>query len=87
MATHGGVDVLVNCAGIQHVAPVEDFDEERWDTIIALMLTAPFLLTKHAWPVMRARGGGRIVNVASIHRSSRHRPRARTWRPSTGWWA
>lgn len=65
--THDGVDVLVNCAGIQHVAPIADFDEDRWDTIIALMLTAPFLLTKYVWPSLQARGGGRIVNVASIH--------------------
>ena len=63
----GGVDILVNNAGIQHVAPIETFPEEKWRQIMDLMLTAPFLLTQAAWPHMREKGWGRIVNVASIH--------------------
>ncbi|TVP48052.1 MAG: 3-hydroxybutyrate dehydrogenase [Halomonas sp.] len=63
----GGVDILVNNAGIQHVASIETFPEEKWRQIIDLMLTAPFLLTQAAWPHMREKGWGRIINVASIH--------------------
>lgn len=64
---YGGVDILVNVAGIQNVAAVEDFPEDRWDFMISLMLTAPFLLTKYAWPSMKARGWGRVINLNSIH--------------------
>jgi 3-hydroxybutyrate dehydrogenase len=67
LEAHGGVDVLVNVAGIQKVARIEDFPEDAWDRIIALMLTAPFLLTRYAWPSMRDRGWGRVVNIDSIH--------------------
>ncbi len=63
----GRCDILVNNAGIQHVAPIEDFPEEKWDFIINLMLTAPFLLSKYFWPAMRKRGWGRIVNINSAH--------------------
>ncbi|MBS3667896.1 3-hydroxybutyrate dehydrogenase [Vreelandella boliviensis] len=63
----GGVDILVNNAGIQHVASIETFPKEKWRQIMDLMLTAPFLLTQAAWPHMREKGWGRIVNVASIH--------------------
>lgn len=63
----GGVDILVNNAGIQHVASIETFPEAKWRQIMDLMLTAPFLLTQAAWPHMRQKGWGRIVNVASIH--------------------
>jgi 3-hydroxybutyrate dehydrogenase len=61
------VDILVNNAGLQHVSPIEDFDPQRWDRILAVMLTAPFLLTKAALPGMYARGFGRAVNIASVH--------------------
>lgn len=67
IAHYGRVDILINNAGFQHVAPLEDFPEERWLTMISLLLTAPFLLTKYAWPDMKKRGWGRIVNIASIH--------------------
>lgn len=61
------VDVLVNVAGIQTVSPVEDFPEDKWDFMMSLMLTAPFLLTKYVWPSMKEQGFGRIINLNSIH--------------------
>ena len=61
------LDAVVANAGVQHVAPVEEFPEERWDTLIALMLTSPFLLAKYAWPALRAAGDGRFVVIASVH--------------------
>jgi len=64
---YGGVDILVNNAGFQHVSPLDEFPEDRWDEMIGVMLTAPFLLTRYAWPHMRERGWGRVVNMASIH--------------------
>jgi 3-hydroxybutyrate dehydrogenase len=64
---HGTVHVLVNNAGYQHVAPIEDFPEDQWEKMIALMLTAPFLLTRYCWPAMKKQKWGRVVNVASIH--------------------
>ncbi len=63
----GAIDVLVNNAGLQHVSPVEDFDPAKWDLLLAVMLTAPFLLVRGLLPGMYARGWGRIVNVASVH--------------------
>lgn len=63
----GGVDILVNNAGIQHVAPVEQFPLDTWDSIIALNLSAVFHGTRLALPGMRARGWGRIINIASVH--------------------
>lgn len=64
---HSKVDVLVNVAGIQTVSPIEDFPEDKWDFMIDLMLTAPFLLTKYVWPSMKAQNYGRIINLNSIH--------------------
>jgi 3-hydroxybutyrate dehydrogenase len=63
----GGIDVLVNNAGVQHVAPVDEFPTERWDAILAINLTAAFHTTRLALPEMKARGFGRIVNIASAH--------------------
>ena len=63
----GGVDILVNNVGIQHVATVEEFPVERWDAIIAINLSSVFHSTRLALPGMRAKGWGRIVNIASVH--------------------
>ncbi|MDZ7628906.1 MAG: 3-hydroxybutyrate dehydrogenase [Parvularculaceae bacterium] len=63
----GKVDIVVNNAGIQHVAPVEDFPEEKWDAIIAINLSATFHLTKAIFKGMKDRGFGRIINIASAH--------------------
>jgi len=64
---YGRVDILVNNAGFQHVSPIEEFPEEKWDQMLSVMLTAPFLLTRYAWPHMKKQGWGRVVNMASIH--------------------
>jgi len=63
----GAVDVLVNNAGIQHVAPVDEFPPEKWDAIIAINLSATFHATRLALPGMKARGWGRIINISSAH--------------------
>lgn len=63
----GGLDVLVNNAGFQHIDPLPDFPEDRWDEMISLMLTAPFLLVKYAWEHLGRSGHGRIVNIGSAH--------------------
>ena len=60
-------DILVNNAGIQTVSPIEDFDPARFRTMIDLMLTAPFLLTRAVLPGMYANGWGRVVNISSVH--------------------
>ena len=65
--TLGSVDVLVNNAGIQHVAPVEDFPIEKWDQIIAINLSSAFHATRAAVPGMKARKWGRIISTASAH--------------------
>lgn len=64
---HGTVHVLVNNAGYQHVAPIEEFPEDQWERMLSLMLTAPFLLTRYCWPAMKKQKWGRVVNIASIH--------------------
>jgi 3-hydroxybutyrate dehydrogenase len=68
-ATHelGRVDVLVNNAGIQHTAPVEEFPLEKWDAVIAINLSAAFHAIRAALPQMKTRNWGRIVNIASAH--------------------
>ncbi len=67
LAEFGVVDLLVNNAGIQHVAPVEEFPVDKWNAILAINLTAAFHTTRLALPAMKAKGHGRIVNIASAH--------------------
>jgi 3-hydroxybutyrate dehydrogenase len=63
----GTLDILVNNAGIQYVAPIEEFPVAKWDAIIAINLSAAFHTIRHAFPAMKAKGFGRIINVASAH--------------------
>ena len=63
----GGCDILVNNAGIQFVSPIETFPVEKWDAILAINLTSAFHTTAAALPGMRAKGWGRVVNIASAH--------------------
>jgi 3-hydroxybutyrate dehydrogenase len=63
----GRLDAVVANAGLQYVAPVAEFPEERWDTLLAVLLTSPFLLAKYAWPALVASGEGRFVAIASAH--------------------
>ncbi|HZB56335.1 MAG TPA: 3-hydroxybutyrate dehydrogenase, partial [Reyranella sp.] len=65
--TFGTVDIMVNNAGIQHVAPIEEFPEEKWDAIMAINLSSAFHATKLVLPMMREKGWGRVINVASAH--------------------
>jgi 3-hydroxybutyrate dehydrogenase len=67
LAKYGSVDILVNNAGFQHVSPIEEFPEDIWEKMHAVMLTAPFLLTRYSWPSMKKNNWGRIINIASIH--------------------
>ncbi len=67
IAHFGRVDILINNAGYQHIAPIDEFPDDVWNNMLAVMLTAPFLLTKAVWPYMRAQQWGRIVNLGSIH--------------------
>jgi 3-hydroxybutyrate dehydrogenase len=66
-ASWGGIDVLVNNAGIQHVAPVDEFPVEKWDAILAINLSAAFHTTRLALPHMKFNRWGRVVNIASAH--------------------
>jgi 3-hydroxybutyrate dehydrogenase len=66
-ARFGGVDILINNAGIQHVAAVEEFPIERWDAILAINLSAAFHTTRLTIRGMKQRNWGRIVNIASVH--------------------
>lgn len=67
VARFGGCDILVNNAGIQHVAPIDEFPDDKWEAIIRINLVAAFYAIKAAVPSMKQRGWGRIVNVASAH--------------------
>jgi 3-hydroxybutyrate dehydrogenase len=63
----GRLDAIVPNAGFQHVAPVAEFPEDRWDALLAILLTSPFLLARYAWPALVEAGEGRIVVIASVH--------------------
>jgi 3-hydroxybutyrate dehydrogenase len=66
-AAFGGVDILINNAGVQHVSPIEEFPLDKWDQIIAINLSAAFHAMRAAIPGMKARGWGRIISTASAH--------------------
>ena len=67
LAEFGCIDLLVNNAGIQHVAPVDEFPVDKWNAILAINLSATFHTVRLALPAMKAKGWGRIVNIASAH--------------------
>ncbi|MEA2341514.1 MAG: 3-hydroxybutyrate dehydrogenase [Solirubrobacteraceae bacterium] len=67
LALFGRLDVVVANAGLQHVSPIDDFDEDAWDRLIAVMLTSPFLLARYGWPALRESGDARFIAVASAH--------------------
>lgn len=67
LAQFGSIDIVVNNAGIQHVAPVDEFPVDKWDAILAINLTAAFHLTRLALPSMKRQRWGRVINVASAH--------------------
>jgi 3-hydroxybutyrate dehydrogenase len=64
---YGRIDILINNAGLQHVAPIEEFPTAKFELMIKIMLTAPFILTKTVFPIMKEQGWGRIINIASIN--------------------
>lgn len=63
----GTVHILVNNAGFQHIDPIDDFPEDTWEKMVSLMLTAPFLLMRYAWPSMKVQRWGCVINVGSVH--------------------
>jgi 3-hydroxybutyrate dehydrogenase len=63
----GSPDILINNAGIQHVSPVDEFPEDKWDAVIAIILSSAFHTTKAALPGMKAKGWGRVINTGSMH--------------------
>lgn len=66
-STFGKIDILVNNAGLQYVSPIEEFPTEKFEQLIKVMLTAPFIGIKHVFPFMKEQGYGRIINMASIN--------------------
>ena len=61
------IDVLINNAGLQHIDRIENYPLEKWQLLISVMLTGPFLMTKHVLPSMKKQGSGRIINISSAH--------------------
>jgi 3-hydroxybutyrate dehydrogenase len=66
LESHGRIDVVIPNAGVQHVSPVVDFPEDKWEQLTSLLLTSPFLLAKYAWPSL-VDSGGRYIAIASVH--------------------
>ncbi len=64
---YGRIDVLINNAGLQHVSPIEEFPSEKFELMIKIMLTAPFVAIKHVLPIMKEQKFGRILNISSIN--------------------
>ncbi|MCH4826205.1 MAG: 3-hydroxybutyrate dehydrogenase [Planococcus sp. (in: firmicutes)] len=67
VAHYGSLDVLINNAGMQYISPLEEFPTEKYELLIRIMLIAPFIASKHAFPIMKKQGSGRIINMASIN--------------------
>lgn len=67
VATLGTPDILINNAGVQHVAPVDEFPDDKWDAILSIILSSAFHTTKAALPAMKAKGWGRVINTGSMH--------------------
>jgi 3-hydroxybutyrate dehydrogenase len=67
LSVFGRLDAVIPNAGFQHVAPIAEFDQTKWDSMLALLLTSPFLLAKHAWPALCESPQGRFVAIASVH--------------------
>jgi len=63
----GRLDAVIPNAGVQHVARIEEFPEDRWDALLSLLLTSPFLLARYAWPHLVESGAGRFIAIASVH--------------------
>jgi 3-hydroxybutyrate dehydrogenase len=63
----GRLDVVVANAGFQHVAPIDEFPEDKWDALVAILMTSPFLLAKYSWTALKQNGSGRFIAVASAH--------------------
>jgi 3-hydroxybutyrate dehydrogenase len=63
----GAPDILINNAGIQHVAPIDEFPDDKWDSVLAIILSSAFHTTKSALPGMKAKGWGRVINTGSMH--------------------
>ncbi|HWY33734.1 MAG TPA: 3-hydroxybutyrate dehydrogenase [Nitrosopumilaceae archaeon] len=64
---YGSIDILVNNAGLQHISSIEDFPTDKFELLIKVMLVAPFITTKHVFPIMKAKKFGRIINMASVN--------------------